>query len=70
MVENDTTSERDKTMNMTISQKVTVNGKTYLASETHLLQVFVDGHRKTCGITGRKVSCCGYWKTLRKPIAR
>jgi hypothetical protein len=64
------TNTKGTTMNATISQKVTVNGKTYLASETHLLQVFVDGHRKTCGITGRKVSCCGYWKTLRKPIVR
>lgn len=58
------------TMDATISQKVTINGKTYLASSTHLFQVFVDAHRKTCGITGRNLACCGHWKTLRKPIAR
>jgi len=57
-------------MTTVISQRVTVGGKEYLATETHLVQVFVDAHRKVCGITGRKVVCCGYWKTLRKPIAR
>jgi hypothetical protein len=70
MTRNDNNNDKGTAMNATISQKVTVNGKSYLASGTHLLQVFVDGHRKTCGITGRNVSCCGYWKTLRKPIAR
>lgn len=57
-------------MDTVISRRVVVNGKTYLASETHLLQVFVEGHRKVCGVTGRKVVCCGYWKAIRKPIAR
>jgi len=69
MTGNDTNT-KGTTMNTVISQRVTVGGKEYLATETHLVQVFVDAHRKVCGITGRKVVCCGHWKTLRKPIAR